>query len=193
MAVVMGAFVAQAALNDLEKEMVGRYTGEMQTAQDEDSDDGIPMTFSYVFEFKKDKTFTIDIIMDKTEKFALDVTEAKNAEEEAWLASYSNALIYHAKQTVTGKWSCTTYSITLMDAVTDKLTASVKAQTDDEVARNIIANQDLNDEFGEYFAEQVKSLVGAGKKSFGVSFNEVMTFLEAMQDGGESYYLYQED
>ena len=66
MSVVMGALVAQAALNDLEKEMVGRYTGEMQIAQDEESDDGIPMTFSYVFEFKRDKTFTIDIIMDKT-------------------------------------------------------------------------------------------------------------------------------
>ena len=93
MSVVMGALVAQAALNDLEKEMVGRYTGEMQIAQDEESDDGIPMTFSYVFEFKSDKTFTIDIIMDKTEKFELDVSEAENAEEKARLANYSNTLV----------------------------------------------------------------------------------------------------
>lgn len=193
MSVVMGALVAQAALNDLEKEMVGRYTGEMQIAQDEESDDGIPMTFSYVFEFKRDKTFTIDIIMDKTEKFELDVSEAENAEEKARLANYSNTLIYHAKQTIAGRWSCTTHSITLTDAVAGKLTASVKAQIDDEISKSIIANQDLNEMLGVIFDEKVESLVGVGKKSFGVSFNDAMTFLEAMQEGGASYYLYLED
>ena len=193
MSVVMGALVAQAALNDLEKEMVGRYTGEMQIAQDEESDDGIPMTFSYVFEFKRDKTFTIDIIMDKTEKFELDVSEAENAEEKARLANYSNTLVYHAKQTIAGRWSCTTHSITLTDAVAGNLTASVKAQIDDEISKSIIANQDLNEMLGVIFDEKVESLVGVGKKSFGVSFNDAMTFLEAMQEGGASYYLYLED
>lgn len=174
---MLGALAAQAALNDLEKEMVGRYTAQ----SDEVDDDGIPIQFTYVFDFKADKTFTIDIIMDQTAPFALDVTEAENAEQEKEMADYENAIIVHATQTLNGKWRCTDHSIIIDDGAAVDRKVDIKVQKDDEIGRMLLANVDEDEVVDETLTDKTILLQGTGKvggKEFMLSFNEAITFME---------------
>ena len=187
---MLGAFTAQAALNDLEKEMVGRFTAQT----DEVDDDGLPVQFNYVFEFKADKTFTIDIIMDQTAPFGLDVTEAENAEQEKEMAEYSNAVIVHATQTLKGKWRCTTHSIILDDGAVVDRKVEIKMQKDDEIGRMVLANVDKDEIVDEPLTDKTILIQGKGQtggKEFELSFNEVITFME--DSAGNTLELYAEE
>ena len=182
-----GAFAAQAALNDLEKEMVGRFTAQAE----EVDDDGLTVQFNYVFNFKADKTFTIDIIMDQTAPFGLDVTEAENAEQEKEMAEYSNAVIVHATQTLKGKWRCTTHSIILDDGAVVDRKVEIKMQKDDEIGRMVLANVDKDEIVDEPLTDKTILIQGKGQtggKEFELSFNEVITFME--DSAGNTLELY---
>ena len=182
-----GAFAAQAALNDLEKEMVGRFTAQAE----EVDDDGLTVQFNYVFNFKADKTFTIDIIMDQTAPFGLDVTEAENAEQEKEMAEYSNAVIVHATQTLKGKWRCTTHSIILDDGAVVDRKVEIKMQKDDEMGRMVLANVDKDEIVDEPLTDKTILIQGKGQtggKEFELSFNEVITFME--DSAGNTLELY---
>ena len=187
---MLGAFTAQAALNDLEKEMVGRFTAQT----DEVDDDGLPVQFNYVFEFKADKTFTIDIIMDQTAPFGLDVTEAVDAEQEQEMAEYSNAVIVHATQTLQGKWRCTNHSIIIDDGAVVDRKVDIKMQKDDEIGRMLLANLDKDEAVDEPLTDKTILIQGTGQtggKEFELSFNEVITFME--DSAGNTFELYAEE
>lgn len=187
---MLGAFAAQAALNDLEKEMVGRFTAQT----DEVDDDGLPVQFNYVFDFKADKTFTIDIIMDQTAPFGLDVTEAENAEQEKEMAEYSNAIIVHATQTLKGKWRCTNHSIIIDDGAVVDRKVDIKMQKDDEIGRMVLANVDKDEIVDEPLTDKTILIQGTGQtggKEFEISFNEVITFME--DSAGNTLELYAEE
>lgn len=190
LAMMLVSMNAQAALNDLEKEMVGHFTAQSE----EVDDDGLPTQFTYVFDFKADKTFTIDIIMDQTAPFALDVTEAENAEQEREMAEYANAVIVHATQTLQGKWRCTNHSIIIYDGAAIDRKVDIKMQKDDEIGRMVLANIDKDEVVDEPLTDKTILIQGSGQtagKEFWVSFNEVITFLE--DSAGNTFELYAEE
>lgn len=179
--ITMVASAAQAELNDLEKEMVGHYTAQDEEVGDDEHPADNPMNFTYVFDFRADKTFTIQIILDQTREFALDVSDAEDAEQESEMAQYENAVILHAVQTIEGKWHCTSHSIILDDSGVVDREVDVKMKNDDEIARVVLANIDKDEEVDEPLTDKTIMLRGtgaAGGKEFEVSFNEAITFLE---------------
>lgn len=190
LAMMLVSMNAQAALNDLEKEMVGHFTAQSE----EVNDNGLKAKFTYAFDFKADKTFIIDIILDQTAPFALDVTEAENSEQERELAEYSNSVIAHAKQTLKGKWRCTKNSIIIYDAAAIDRKVDIKMLKDDEIGRMVLANIDKDEVVDEPLTDKTILIQGSGQtggKEFWVSFNEVITFLE--DSAGNTFELYAEE
>ncbi len=186
LAMMLVSMNAQAALNDLEKEMVGHFTAQSEEPGDDEHPADNPMYFTYVFDFRADKTFTIQIILDQTQEFALDISDAEQ--------QYANTLILHAVQTIEGKWRCTSHSIILDDSGVVDRKVDVKMKNDDEIARVMLANIDKDDLVDEPLSDQTIMLRGngaVGGKEYEVSFNEAITFLE---DGaGKTLELYAEE